>query len=337
LIEERERACDEEVLGATGTPQIYAEAILSVCKRYVPVPSPAIAGVSGANLRARLEAIVADRVGRPLSGRKKILLTIAAAAVLALPIAAGARSSQQSDHAARTSDTERPAFEVTSVKPTTKSEGVIRLDIQPGGRFAMSDTPLKQVIRAAYTLQLYQIVDAPSWVDSERFDIAGVSDRELREPSGTWNPGQYQLVQLMMQSLLADRFNFRAHFEEREGQIYALVRDRTERAPTLTPAKPCGTDCQMQIAAGTLRARSVDMPQFAELLSQLTGRLVTDATGLDGAFEFSLRWTPESQEATSDAPSLFTALREQLGLRLEARRGPTKMLVVDSVDRPTSN
>ena len=239
---------------------------------------------------------------------------------------------------AQSADAERPRFDVASVKPNKNSEGVIRFAIQPGGRFAATDIPLKQLIRAAYTLQLYQIVDAPSWTESERFDITAVTDRELREDT-TWAPGdKYALVQLMLQSLLAERFSFRAHFEERPGQVYALVVDDKERAAkALAPAKPCGTDCAMQIKSGTLRAPNVELPLLAELLSQLTGRPVTDATGLAGNFEINLRWTPESQEATADAPSLFTALPEQLGLRLEARRGPIRMLVVDSVDRPTAD
>jgi uncharacterized protein (TIGR03435 family) len=236
---------------------------------------------------------------------------------------------------AQAPDAERPRFDVASVKPNKNSEGVIRFEIQPGGRFAAIDIPLKQVIRAAYTLQLYQIVDAPSWTEAERFDITGVTDRELQDET-PWSPGgKYALVQLMLQSLLADRFSFRAHFEERETQVYALVRDERSRpAGGLTPAKAC-TDCTMQIGSGTLRAPNVELSLFAELLSQLTGRLVTDATGLVGAFEINLRWTPEGQEARSDAPSLFTALPEQLGLRLDARRGPVRMLVIDSVERPT--
>ena len=238
---------------------------------------------------------------------------------------------------AQSPEAERLRFDVASVKQNKNSEGVIRFAIQPGGRMVMTDIPVKQLIRAAYTLQLYQIVDAPSWTESERFDITGVTERELREDNVTWSPGgKYALVQLMMQSLLADRFNFRAHFEERQGQVYALVLDDKERAAKgLAPARPCGTDCAMQIGSGTLRAPNVQLPLFAELLSQLTGRPVTDETGLDGAFEIDLRWTPEGQEARSDAPSLFTALPEQLGLRLDARRGPMRMLVIDSVDRPT--
>jgi uncharacterized protein (TIGR03435 family) len=224
------------------------------------------------------------------------------------------------------------------VKPNKNSEGVIQFAIQPGGRFVATDIPLKQFIRAAYTLQLYQIVDAPSWTESERFDITAISNRDLQDGT-SWKPdGQFALVQLMMQSLLADRFTFRAHFEERQSQVYALVRDESRDAKALTPARPCGgADCRMQIGSGTLRAPNVELPLFAELLSQLTGRLVTDATGLTGSFEINLRWKPESQDSTSDAPSIFTALPEQLGLRLDARRGPVRMLVIDSVDRPTSD
>ena len=252
-------------------------------------------------------------------------------AFFVLASAAGAR--------AQSGDAQRPRFDVASVKPNKSGEGVIRFAIQPGGRVTATDIPLKQLIRAAYTLQLYQIVDAPSWTESECFDITAATDRELRDGT-TWSPGgQYALVQLMMQSLLADRFNFRAHFEQRQGQVYALVRDETQRPTSnLTPTKvPCGTACGMKIGSGTLTARGAPLPQLAELLSQITGRVVTDATGLVGDFDIDLRWTPESQPAANDAPSIFTALPEQLGLRLEARRGPIRMLVIDSVDRPTSD
>jgi uncharacterized protein (TIGR03435 family) len=237
------------------------------------------------------------------------------------------------------SDGDRPAFDVVSVKPNKIGDNVIQFQVQPGGRLVVVDIPLKQFIRAAFTLQLYQILDAPSWTESERFDITGVTSRQLND-GATWRPeGQYALVQLMMQSLLADRFNLRAHFEERQGQVYALVRDEARRSTsTLTPTRvPCGTSCGMKVGSGTLTARGVQLPQLAELLSQITGRVVTDASGLVGDFDIDLRWTPEPQSTGDDVPSIFTALPEQLGLRLEARRGPIKMLVIDSVDRPTSD
>jgi uncharacterized protein (TIGR03435 family) len=254
-------------------------------------------------------------------------------AVGLIVLASGVVPSAQSDAV------DRPRFDVVSVKPNKNSENVIRFQIQPGGRLVIVDIPVKQLIRAAYTLQLYQIVDAPSWTESERFDITGITARELND-GATWRPeGQYALVQLLMQSLLADRFNFRAHFEARQGQVYALVRDETRRPTnTLTPTRvPCGNSCGMKVGSGSLSARGVQLPQLAELLSQITGRVVTDATGLAGEFDIELRWTPESQPAGNEAPSIFTAVSEQLGLRLDARRGPIRMLVIDSVDRPTSD
>ena len=92
----------------------------------------------------------------------------------------------------------------------------------------------------------------------------------------------------------------------------------------------------MKIAAGSLSARNIPLAQFAELLSQQTGRVVTDSTGLTGGFDFELHWTPDSvQQSNADAPSLFTALQEQLGLKLEAARGPVDMLVIDHIEPPT--
>ena len=209
-----------------------------------------------------------------------------------------------------------PAFDVVSVKPNTSGETALRLDVQPGGRFMAVNMPLKQFIRAAYTLQLYQIENAPSWVESERFDIIALTGRDLTAPI-VWTPGQYAPMQLMMQSVLADRFKMVAHIEEREAQGYALVlRSPTSTGTLLRATVPCTSNCGMKIASGTVNARDVPLPQFAELLSQLTGRRVTDSTGLTGNFDFDAQWAPESQQAVSDAPSLFTALQEQLGLRL---------------------
>ena len=228
-----------------------------------------------------------------------------------------------------------PKFDVVSVKPNKSGETALRLDVQPGGRFMAVNMPLKQFVRAAYTLQLYQIVDAPSWVDSERFDIVARTERNLMTPI-VWTPGQYAPMQLMMQAVLADRFKMVAHIEERETQGYVLVLRSPGNSGKLLPAKvPCSPNCGMKIGSGTVSVRGVPLPQFAELLSHLTIRRVIDSTGLTGNFDFDAQWAPESQQAVSDAPSLFTALQEQLGLRLDSRRVPTPMLVIDAIGRPT--
>ncbi len=231
---------------------------------------------------------------------------------------------------------ERPRFDVVSVKPNKSGEVALSLDVQPSGRLVAGNIPLKQFVRAAYTLQLYQIANAPAWTESERFDITALTERGLGGPT-VWSPGKFAPVQLMMQSVLADRFKMVAHMEPREAQTYALVVREGSGARLIAGQGACPPDCGMKIGAGSLSARNVPLAQFAELLSQLTGRFVTDSTGLTGNFDLELRWTPDSQQGAGDAPSLFTAVQEQLGLRLEPRRAPIPMLVIDSIERPTAD
>jgi uncharacterized protein (TIGR03435 family) len=233
-------------------------------------------------------------------------------------------------------DGQQPRFQVASVKANPSQEAAMRLDIQPGGRFVTVNIPLPQLIRFAYSLQLYQIAGAPSWVGGARFDITAVADRDI-VPTAAWSPGRFATVQLMTQSLLADRFRLVAHHETRPSQAYSLVIDKSARGAgdKLTPAKAeCGTACGMHLGPGTLAARKVPLPQLAELLSQVTGRLVTDDTGLSGAFDFDLRWSHDLQQPADDAPSIFTAVQEQLGLKLATVTGPVDYLVIDRIERP---
>jgi uncharacterized protein (TIGR03435 family) len=226
-------------------------------------------------------------------------------------------------------------FDVASVKRNGSGDPSIGFQVGPGGRFVAANIPLKQFIRAAYTLQLYQIVDAPPWVDAERFDITAVSDRDLTD-SRPWIPGApYLAVQAMMQSLLADRFKLVAGLEERDAPGYALVPAKGGDASRLRPAKmPCEGTCGMRPAPGRLTARGVPLPTLAEFLSQVIGRLVVDDSGLKGEFDLDLRWSPDGQP-DADAPSIFAALPEQAGLRLEPRRARHTVLVVKSIDRPS--
>lgn len=229
---------------------------------------------------------------------------------------------------------ERLKFDVVSVKPNKSGEAALRFDVQPG-RLVAVNMPLKQFIRAAYTLQLYQIINAPGWLDSERFDISAVTDSNLATPT-VWTPGKFAPLQLMMQSVLADRYKMTAHMERRDAPTYSLVLGSRDTSKLVPGQGTCPPNCGMKIAPGSLSARNVPLAQFAELLSQQTGRLVTDSTGLSGGFDFEIHWTPDSvQQSTADAPSLFTALQEQLGLKLESARGPVDMLVIDHIEPPT--
>ena len=247
---------------------------------------------------------------------------------------------------AQSADVERPKFEVASVKPNKSDDRSFDAGLQPGGRFVARNVSLTFIIRVAYSkgrpLQPWQIIDAPSWADFERFDITAVSDRELKEPRPG---GEFALYQLMLQSLLVDRFNLRAHFEERPAQVYALVRDGATNK--LTPIKPCSAETPCGQSRGPRGFSARGSLEFLTIyLGEITGRTVTDETGITGDFDINLRWAPEapprSTQAT-DAPPLFdaspliAALREQLGLRLETRKGTVSMLVIDSVNRPTSD
>jgi uncharacterized protein (TIGR03435 family) len=236
---------------------------------------------------------------------------------------------------AQAKDVERLKFEVASVKANRSDDRSFDVGIQPGGRFVARNLELKAIIRLAYSksglLQVWQIVDAPSWADFERFDITAVSDRELKEPAMR---GEFAPVQFMLQSLLVDRFNLRVHFEERQSEVYALVRDG--RTNKLTPIKPCGADnpCGLRSKRpGGFSARG-SLEFLTSFLGETTGRTVTDETGLSGDFDISLNWSPKPDGI--DGISIFTALSD-LGLRLETRKGAVSMLVIDSVDRPTSD
>jgi uncharacterized protein (TIGR03435 family) len=258
------------------------------------------------------------------------------------------------------------AFEAASVRPNKSGEvgGFVRR--QPGGRFNAQNMPLRALITFAYQLQGNQLRGGPDWLATERFDI--VAKAEGDPPPVPPGSGPDQLM-LMLRSLLADRFKLQVHWETQDLPIYALVlaRDDKRLGPQL---KPASTDCNALLAAarqggaapappspdapiqcgirmspGRIQFGGSPLSQFANALSSQTGRIVHDRTGLTGTWEFELKFTPEQlpqQVAGADAPapdpngaSLFTAIQEQLGLRLESTRAPTEVLLIDSVQMPT--
>jgi uncharacterized protein (TIGR03435 family) len=269
----------------------------------------------------------------------------------------------------------RPAFEVASVKPNRNGDGRVALAFQPGGRVTASNVGLRDLIRLAYQVQPFQIVGGPSWMDSERFDVAAKAPGDVPltpiAPGGP--PGT---LQLMMQSLLAERFNLVAKSETREMPIYNLVLARADGKPgdklqrasvdcaTLGPRRggppPAPPDpsqrpmCGMRIGPGLLSAGGMTLLQFANAISPMLQRIVVDKTGLTGAFDFDLQWTPDAPQGglaagpagappganapppfDPNGPTLSTALQEQLGLKLESARGAVPVLVIDAVEMPT--
>jgi bla regulator protein blaR1 len=267
---------------------------------------------------------------------------------------------------------DKPKFEVASVRQNTGDDGKVMIGIQPGGRFNAVNLPLWDLIRQAYALQRTQIVGAPEWTETARYDIVAKAEADIPRagPGAPIGP-----LNFMLQDLLEDRFKLRAHRETREMPIYALMLARNDKQlgdglrPStvdcaamrgrgaragMPPGPPPGPlvpgerpTCGMLFAPNQVMAGGVSLAQLTPMLSQLTQRIVVDRTGLEGNFDVSLTFTPErmpqgppppgAPPLTIDpnGPSLFTALQEQLGLKLESERAPVEVLVIDHVERPT--
>jgi uncharacterized protein (TIGR03435 family) len=223
-----------------------------------------------------------------------------------------------------------PAFEVASIKlalPPTRGRESVRTSVSVGG-LNYTNVSLSDLIGKAYGLQRPQI-SGPAWLDTERFDIVA------RIPAGVHR----DQVPRMLQTLLADRFHLQSHIEEKQLPIYVLV--AAKNGPKLQKAKSASG---LGGALGNLRAHAngaVSMSQLADYLSLRLGRPVRDQTTLEGAYVIVLDWTPDPTTSQPDAPpgpSIFTALQEQLGLRLAPEKGPVEVLVIDHVERvPTEN
>lgn len=274
-----------------------------------------------------------------------------------------------------------PAFDVVSVKRNTSGGPMLQRNTP--GNIAMFNVPVRQLVRLAYQLQDFLIVGAPDWANTDRFDIEG-----RFEPPPPGPPPQTPRMLLMLRTLLRDRFGMVARTETREMPILALrlVRADGRLGPQLKPAAvdcaalnaargrgpaggppldgrgapPPGTPfslgerpaCGDRMAFGQLLAGGLPMSRLAtQILSQLTGRVVVDRTGLTGGYDIDLKWTPtpdqlppgppppgiEPPPIDPNGPSLFTALQEQLGLKLDTERGPVDVLVIDRLQQPAEN
>ena len=227
----------------------------------------------------------------------------------------------------------RDAFEVTAIHPNQSGGVNTQISLPKGGRLIVVNASVKTLLRNAYGLLAFQFAGGPSWLDGDRFDInAQTGGAEEITP---------ERLKPLLQNLLADRFRLRVHWETREEPVYALVADKNgPKFQTHSDASGQGTGQGMNTRkrAGDAQMRGTDVPmsELASNLGNQLGRFVTDQTGLAGHYDFVLDWDPD-QGVDSTKPSLFTALKEQLGLKLESRKGPVQVLVIDSVERPSEN
>jgi len=235
------------------------------------------------------------------------------------------------------------AFDVATIKPVDSDSKLGRYLIMQGvNRFVGKNYTLKLLIAAAYSLSPKAISGGPSWIESDHYDIAAVTPGEVRPT--------HDEQMAMLRSLLADRFKLTFHREQKEFSIYELTVAKS--GPKMKPST-APPDDPPQIVSTVypdhllMPARNVNMGDLASVLQRaILDRPVVDKTGLTGRYDFDLEWAPdetqfggEVRSAPTDAasPPLFTAIQQQLGLKLEATRGPVQALVVDTAERPSAN
>jgi uncharacterized protein (TIGR03435 family) len=219
--------------------------------------------------------------------------------------------------------TSAPRFEVASIKPSVSGAHGATLYNPTRERFAADSITAKGLIAYAYDVQEFQISGGPSWLGSEEYNVVAKPDGDV---SGGRTPA-------MVRNLLAERFNLTLHRESREMPTLALVTAKggSKLAPSLATAGP-----EVRGGKGRLVARNVTMEMLAaQLAGRVVVRPVVDRTGLAGKFDINLEWTPD--ESVDSGPSIFAALEEQLGLKLETRKGPVDVLAIDHIDRPSAN
>jgi uncharacterized protein (TIGR03435 family) len=246
-----------------------------------------------------------------------------------------------------------PTFEAASIKPNQSGESRRSFKIEPGGNVSASNVTVRHLMWNAYGVQDFQIIGGPGWARTDRYDVVA---------RGRENPRPDQL-RLMLRSLLADRFKLKVQSSTRELPVYALVLARADGrpGPRLRAAEgPCaapgpgapaaaaagpGPGCGSTVGNGTLRTQGIPMARLAGELTGFVGRRVEDRTGLPGNFAIELEWSPDLQadagqsvpQAADARPSIFTAVQEQLGLRLESRTGPVDVIVIESLERPSAD
>jgi len=226
-----------------------------------------------------------------------------------------------------------PAFEAVSIKPNSSGVSGSDMNSTPGRLNAVNITP-RSLLLYAFGIRESQLLGGPDWLDKERFDLAAVTGTPIDLNRTTLPP--------YLQSMFADRFHLKFHRDTRESPVYSLV--VAKGGPKLTPhsgeallggTQP-GTGVHSRAGKASVNAKRTTMKRLAEVLGQQTDRFVIDHTGLSGEYDFDLKW---STDLTADAedPSIFTAIQEQLGLKLEPAKGPVEVIVIDSVERPSEN
>jgi bla regulator protein blaR1 len=325
LVEERERACDEEVLRLGSQPQVYAESILKTCQYYLESPLACLSGVTGADLKKRIVHIMTPGAAIHLALGKKLLLAVIGMAAIAGPIAYGLAKAPQN----QSQPTTPLSFEVASIRPNKSGEQAMGMFPTPGLLRVRNYTP-RFLIEAAYGMKRYQVSGGPSWIDSQRYDIvAKAADKAT-----------FDQMLRMLRTLLAERFQLKFHRETKTMPVYSLV--AAKGGPKLLPQKDGDSKSfRFHVTPSELTGHKVPMNVFVDCLSGQLDRPLVDRTGLKGNYDFSLRYTPDSNSPDdpndSSGASIYRAIQDQLGLKLVVQKGPAEVLVIDNVEKPSEN
>jgi bla regulator protein blaR1 len=271
---------------------------------------------------------------------------------------------------AQTPNAPSVSFEAASIKPNLSGESNTSVRRLPGGRFTATNVPVALLVQMAHQLQLFQMQGVPAWLRTDRFDI--VAKLEGDPPPPPVGSTLSDPMMLALQAMLADRFKLSAHWETPELPVYALVLARADRklGPSIRPAAvdcdaaaaasaaaakegrnvspntPDRVSCGFRNSRGRIMFGGYPMTFFANGLANEVARAVVDRTGLAGNWDFELTYTrdsvrrpdvtePAPANADPDGASLFTALQEQLGLKLESTTGPVRVLVIDRIEQPS--
>jgi uncharacterized protein (TIGR03435 family) len=229
-----------------------------------------------------------------------------------------------------------PTFDVAAIRQNLTTRGRPRINTTPfNGNFTATYATLKFLIEYAYGLPQTQVLGGPAWLNSNKFDIQAKASIALNDHLHSLPADQGKLdKRLMLRALLADRFKLAAHQETRELPIFALM--VAKNGPKLDKSDEGAPIIRGWGGHITVEGGDNTLTTFAAELSKRAGRIVLDKTGIKGRYSIDLDWS-EDEDIDDDAPSLFTAIREQLGLRLQSEKAPVPVLIIDHVEMPSEN
>lgn len=249
-------------------------------------------------------------------------------------------------------------FEVASIKPASADAQGTSIQLMPGGGLRMTNAPIMAMITEAYNVRPFQVSGGPGWIRTDRFDLTARAERaapsdvpdDFAKMTDAQRKTRREQTSERLRGLLADRFQLVVHKESKEQPVYALV--VAKNGPKLKENQNPGPRQGMSMNRGRLEGRAAPMEMLATILSNNLGRPVIDKTGLPAKYDFVLEYIPDvgsdpraqgfgdganTPAPNPSGPTIFTAIQEQLGLRLESTKAPVETIVIDRVEKPSEN